>query len=47
METPAFRLKQRTSNGVPYWDSDGVGILVVTDNDVIFVPTLERCGQSR
>ena len=35
-ETAAFRLKQRTSNGVPYWDSDGVGILVVTDQRVIF-----------
>ena len=35
-ETAAFRLKQRTSNGVPFWDSDGAGILVVTDQRVIF-----------
>ena len=35
-ESAAFRLKQRSSNGVPYWDDDGVGILVVTDQRVIF-----------
>ena len=35
-ETPACRLKQRTSNGVPFWESDGVGMLVVTDQRVIF-----------
>ena len=35
-ETAACRLKQRTSNGVPYWDTDGVGVLVVTDQRVIF-----------
>jgi hypothetical protein len=35
-ETPACRLKQRTSNGVPFWDTDGVGVLVVTDQRVIF-----------
>ncbi len=35
-ETPACKLKQRSSNGVPYWDSDGVGILVITDQRMIF-----------
>ena len=35
-ETPACRLKQRTSNGIPFWESDGVGVLVVTDQRVIF-----------
>ena len=35
-ESTACRLKQRFSNGVPYWDTDGVGMLVVTDQRVIF-----------
>ncbi len=35
-ETPGCKLKQRTSNGVPFWEGDGVGILVVTDQRVIF-----------
>ena len=35
-ETAGFRLKQRTSNGVPFWESDGMGMLVVTDQRVIF-----------
>jgi len=35
-ETPACKLKQRTSDGVPFWESDGMGILVVTDQRVIF-----------
>jgi len=35
-ETPGCKLKQRTSNGVPFWESDGVGTLVVTDQRVIF-----------
>jgi len=35
-ETAGCRLKQRTSNGVPFWESDGMGILVVTDQRVIF-----------
>jgi serine/threonine protein kinase len=35
-ESGACRLKQRSSNGVPYWDSDGTGMLLVTDQRVIF-----------
>jgi transposase-like protein len=35
-ETAAFRLKQRSSDGVPFWAGDGVGIIVVTDQRVIF-----------
>jgi serine/threonine protein kinase len=35
-ETAAFRLKQPTSKGVLFWESDGVGMLVVTDQRVIF-----------
>jgi hypothetical protein len=35
-ETAGCRLKQRTSNGVPFWESDGMGMLVVTDQRVIF-----------
>ena len=35
-ESAVFRLKQRSSNGVPYWGDDGVGALVVTDQRVIF-----------
>jgi len=35
-ESGACRLKQRTSNGVPFWDGDGVGMLVVTNQRVIF-----------
>ena len=35
-ETGACRLKQRSLNGVPYWEGDGVGIVVVTDQRVIF-----------
>ena len=35
-ETMGCKLKQRTSNGVPFWESEGMGILVVTDQRVIF-----------
>ena len=35
-ETKAFKLKQRTSNGVAFWESEGIGVLVVTDQRVIF-----------
>lgn len=35
-ESGACRLKQRSSNGVPYWDSDGMGMLLATDQRVIF-----------
>jgi hypothetical protein len=35
-EAAACRLKRRTSNGVPFWETDGVGMLVVTDQRVIF-----------
>ncbi len=35
-ESPACKLKQRTSNGVPFWESEGVGTVVVTDQRVIF-----------
>jgi len=35
-ETPACKLKQRTSDGVPFWESEGTGMLVVTDQRVIF-----------
>ena len=45
-ETPGCKLKQRTSNGVPFWESDGVGTLVVTDQRVIFARIPARCGPS-
>jgi len=35
-ESSACRLKQRTSNGVPFWESEGAGMLAVTDQRVIF-----------
>ena len=35
-ETPGCKLKQRTWDGVPLWESDGVGTLVVTSQLVMF-----------
>jgi transposase-like protein len=35
-ESAAYRLKQRTSNGVPFWEGDEAGILVVTNQRVMF-----------
>ena len=35
-ETQALKLKQRTQQGMPYWDSDGQGHLVITDERLLF-----------
>jgi hypothetical protein len=35
-ETAACKLKQRSSNGIPFWGTDAAGALLVTDRRVIF-----------
>jgi serine/threonine protein kinase len=35
-ESGTVKLKQRTSNGIPYWETDASGTLVVTEQRIIF-----------